>query len=184
MNIKKIIKKANQFIDKLETSKGFKLFEKSEVSPYARCFVIFTKSLTKQFNWLKKNKIKLIYDLNIDLYDFYKKKIINGVDWRYDKSFLQLYCFTLSSLNRHAFAVRKDVGLFKSKVIKNFCANVFPLTQIDDIDDALTTVSIIEVSEKAQFLQPAFIEIHENRNLISVLREIVFPGFRLPLLPG
>ena len=99
LNIKKIIKKANQFIDKLETSKGFKLFEKSEVSPYARCFVIFTKSLTKQFNWLKKNKIKLIYDLNIDLYDFYKEKIINGVDWRYDKSFLQLYCFTLSSLN-------------------------------------------------------------------------------------
>ena len=99
MNIENIIEKTNQFINKLETSKGFKLFERSEISPYARCFVIFTKSLTKQFDWLKERRQKLIYDLNLDLYDLYQKKINNYIDWRYDKSFLQLYCFTLSSLN-------------------------------------------------------------------------------------
>ena len=94
MNIENIIEKTNQFINKLETSKGFKLFERSEISPYARCFVIFTKSLTKQFDWLKERRQKLIYDLNLDLYDLYQKKINNYIDWRYDKSFLQLYCFT------------------------------------------------------------------------------------------
>jgi len=99
LNIENIIEKTNQFINKLETSKGFKLFERSEISPYARCFVIFTKSLTKQLDWLEKRKQQLVHDLNIDLYNLYQEKIVNHIDWRYDKSFLQLYCFTLSSLN-------------------------------------------------------------------------------------
>ena len=76
MKIKNIIKKADQFINKLETSKGFKLFERSEVSPYARCFVIFNKYLMKQFEWLEKRKQQLTYDLNIDLYTFYNIKKI------------------------------------------------------------------------------------------------------------
>ena len=99
MNIENNIKKANQFINQLETSRGFKLFERSEVSPYARCFVIFTKYLTKQFNWLEKRKQQLIHDVNIDLYAFYKNKISSNIDWKFDKPFLQLFCFTLSSLN-------------------------------------------------------------------------------------
>lgn len=99
MNIENIIEKTDQFINKLETTSGFKLFERSEVSPYARCFVIFTKSLTKKFDWLKERRHQLTNDLNTDLYDLYQKKINNYIDWRYDKSFLQLYCFTLSSLN-------------------------------------------------------------------------------------
>ena len=99
MNIENIIKKSDQFINKLETSKGFKLFEKSEVSSYARCFVIFTKYLTKQFDWLEKRKQQLIDDLNIDLYALYNDQINNNIDWRYNKPFLQLFCFTLSSLN-------------------------------------------------------------------------------------
>ncbi len=45
---------------------------------------------------------------------------------------------TLSSLNRHAFAMREDVGLFKTKVIKSYCNKIFPLTEIEDIDDAIT----------------------------------------------
>lgn len=99
MNIENNIKKADQFINKLETSKGFKLFERSEVSPYARCFVIFTKYLTKQFVWLENRKLQLIHDLNFDLYVFYNNKIKSNVDWKNDKPFLQLFCFTLSSLN-------------------------------------------------------------------------------------
>ena len=80
MNIENNIKKADQFINKLETSKGFKLFERSEVSPYARCFVIFTKYLTKQFVWLENRKLQLIHDLNFDLYVFYNNKIKSNVD--------------------------------------------------------------------------------------------------------
>lgn len=99
MNIENNIKKADQFINKLETSKGFKLFQRSEVSPYARCFVVFTKYLTKQIDWLEKRKQKLINDLNVDLYTFYNAKINSNIDWKYDKPFLQLFCFTLSSLN-------------------------------------------------------------------------------------
>lgn len=45
---------------------------------------------------------------------------------------------TLSSLNRHAFALRKDVGKLKTKVVKEYASKVFPLTHIDDIDDAIT----------------------------------------------
>ena len=57
LDILKIIKKSNQFI---MSSKhlGFKLFKRSEVSPYARCFVIFNKSLSKQFDWLEKENDK------------------------------------------------------------------------------------------------------------------------------
>lgn len=99
MDIQNIIYKTNQFINELETPKGFKLFKRSEVSPYARCFVIFTKSLLKQFDWLNQRKEKLIYDLNTDLHQFYKEEIKNSNEWKYDKSFLQLYCFSLSALN-------------------------------------------------------------------------------------
>tara|TARA_B100000989_G_scaffold145077_1_gene108118 strand:- start:40539 stop:41705 length:1167 start_codon:yes stop_codon:yes gene_type:complete len=99
LNISKIIETTNQFIDKLETPDGFKLFERSEISPFARCFVIFNKSLTKQYNWLEERKQFLIKDLNIDLHILYKEKVENKIEWRDDKSFLQLFCFTLSSLN-------------------------------------------------------------------------------------
>ncbi len=99
MNIRDIINKSDQFINKLETPNGFKLFIRSEVSPYARCFVIFNKNLTKQFDWLEKRKQQLIYDLNSDLYSFFLEKVRKKIDWLFDKSFLQLFCFTLSSLN-------------------------------------------------------------------------------------
>ena len=99
MNILNATKQANQFIDKLETPNGFKLFERSKLSPYARCFAIFNKYLLKEFEWLEKRCEKISNDLNIDLYKLYQNKINNSIDWRYDKPFLQLFCFTLSCLN-------------------------------------------------------------------------------------
>ena len=115
MKIKNIIKKADHFINKLETSKGFKLFERSEVSPYARCFVIFNKYLTKQFEWLEKRKQQLTHDLNIDLYTFYNTKINSNIDWKYDKPYLQLFCFTLSSLHiLNAQLSDKNIAILKS----------------------------------------------------------------------
>ena len=119
MKIKNIIKKADQFINTLETSKGFKLFERSEVSPYARCFVIFNKYLTKQFEWLDKRKKQLSYDLNIELYTLYNTKINSNIDWKYDKPFLQLFCFTLSSLNI-LNAQLSDKNLIILKKVLNF----------------------------------------------------------------
>lgn len=99
LNISKIIERTNHFINKLETPNGFKLFERSEISSFARCFVIFNKSLTKQDDWLDERKQFLIKDLNIDLHKLYKEKVEDKIEWRDDKSFLQLFCFTLSSLN-------------------------------------------------------------------------------------
>ena len=99
MNITKTINQANQFIDKLETSSGFKLFVRSEVSSYARCFAIFIKFLLKKFDWLEERREKFDKNLNDDLYRSYQDKINKGINWKYDKSFLQLFCFTLSSLN-------------------------------------------------------------------------------------
>ena len=119
MKIKNIINKADQFINKLETSKGFKLFERSEVSPYARCFVIFNKYLTKKFEWLENRKQHLTNDLNIDLYASYNEKVNSNIDWKYDKSFLQLFCFTLSSLNI-LNAQLSDKNLVVLKTILNF----------------------------------------------------------------
>lgn len=99
MNVLDIIHKADKYIDSLETSEGFKLFERSEISPFARCFVIFNKSLIKKNDWLKIREQQLINDLNLDLYNIYQKMIINNIDWRSNKFFLQLFSFTLSSLN-------------------------------------------------------------------------------------
>jgi tRNA A37 threonylcarbamoyladenosine dehydratase len=45
---------------------------------------------------------------------------------------------TLSSLNRHAFALRGDVGKLKVRVVKEYASKVFPLTTVEDIDDAIT----------------------------------------------
>ncbi len=99
MKIENIINRANEFTDSLEISEGFKLFKRSETSAYARCFVIFIKYLLKKTDWIETRKEKLIYYLNIDLYELYLQKINNGINITYDKPFLQLFCFTLSSLN-------------------------------------------------------------------------------------
>ncbi|MAZ79977.1 MAG: hypothetical protein CMD72_04450 [Gammaproteobacteria bacterium] len=95
----KLISNSNDFLNNMESDNGFKLFSRSENSPYARCFVIFAKFLLKDYFWLDVRKDRLISELNIDLHDFYKKRIGSNIDWRYDKAFLQLFCFTLSSLN-------------------------------------------------------------------------------------
>ena len=56
--------------------------------------IIFNKYLLKEFEWLEKKSQKISNDLNIDLYKLYQIKINNGIiDWRYDKSFLQLFLF-------------------------------------------------------------------------------------------
>lgn len=43
---------------------------------------------------------------------------------------------TLSSLNRHAFAIRKDVGRLKVKVVEEYAKEINPSIIIESIDDA------------------------------------------------
>jgi tRNA A37 threonylcarbamoyladenosine dehydratase len=43
---------------------------------------------------------------------------------------------TLSSLNRHAFALRSDVGKLKVRVVKEYAEKINPSLTIDAIDDA------------------------------------------------
>ena len=45
---------------------------------------------------------------------------------------------TLSSLNRHAFAVRKDVGKLKVRVVKEYLEQINPNIELECIDDAFT----------------------------------------------
>ena len=51
---------------------------------------------------------------------------------------------TLSSLNRHAFAMRSDVGKLKVRVVKEYAKKINPNTLIETIDDAF----IAEYSDK------------------------------------
>ena len=44
---------------------------------------------------------------------------------------------TLSSINRHAFALRSDVGKLKTSLIKEYCKKLSPLIKIESIEDAL-----------------------------------------------
>lgn len=74
---------------------------------------------------------------------------------------------TLSSLNRHAFAVRKDVGLFKSKVIKNYCESIFPLTCIEDIDDAITEETIEKYLSDVDYVVDCIDDLNNKSILIK-----------------
>ena len=38
---------------------------------------------------------------------------------------------TLSSLNRHAFATREEVGLSKVQAMKDYCLKIFPDVEIE-----------------------------------------------------
>lgn len=49
---------------------------------------------------------------------------------------------TLSSLNRHAFATRKDVGKSKVEIFKDFINDLNPTIQLKIIDDYLKPENI------------------------------------------
>lgn len=74
---------------------------------------------------------------------------------------------TLSSLNRHAFAMRKDVGLMKTKVVKEYASKVFPLTQIEDIDDAITDETKDKYLEGVDFVVDCIDDISNKCSLLK-----------------
>lgn len=73
---------------------------------------------------------------------------------------------TLSSLNRHAFALRSDVGLTKSKVVKEYSKKIFPLTIIEDIDDAITDETLSKYLSDVDYVIDC---IDDTNNKISLL---------------
>ena len=98
-NIKLAIENSNKFLNKLEENAEYKLFERSDYSAYARCFILFTKYLIKDLDWIESRREDLVKDLNIDLHKLFTKTIADNNNWIFDKPLLQLLCFTLSSLN-------------------------------------------------------------------------------------
>lgn len=115
-NVMNIISKSNQYVDEMECSDGFKLFSRSEISPYARCFAIFIKSMIKQDKWLIDNKKKLTKELNQDLFNFYNTRNKESPNLILDKPFLQLLCFTLSALN----ILNSPLSEKNTEIIDNF----------------------------------------------------------------
>lgn len=98
IQLKEVVKRSLNYVSKLQHETDFRLFERSSFSPYARCFIIFTRALCKDRKWLSKNKIALIHSLNNDLSIFYKSRLSEIPDEKFDKPILQLLCFTLSAL--------------------------------------------------------------------------------------
>tara|TARA_B110001450_G_C17647116_1_gene491688 strand:- start:838 stop:1965 length:1128 start_codon:yes stop_codon:yes gene_type:complete len=98
-NLQSLIERASFFVDGMEDPTGFRLFARSGVSPYARCFAIFSKALCQDHEWLDTRRDKLINDLNEELSIFYDVRTSLHLNLKMDKPFLQLFCFSLSALN-------------------------------------------------------------------------------------
>ena len=54
--IKEVINQSLGFISRLEIKNEFQLFERSEPTPYARCFIIFIRALCKDTNWIEQKR--------------------------------------------------------------------------------------------------------------------------------
>ena len=99
-----IVEKENKKIDfthscKSILSDGYKLTQNSEVTPFGLVFAIFNYKLFGAKKYLRENS-KFFTNLLIKNIDLFKKKRASlGKDLRFDKSYLQLLTFTLSSLS-------------------------------------------------------------------------------------
>lgn len=97
--IQNSIDRALSFVSRLEKGNEFLLFERSESSPYARCFVIFIRALCRDSDWLEANGHVLTEQLNSSFLKFYRNRQTEVEDIKFDKPVLQLLCFTLSALH-------------------------------------------------------------------------------------
>jgi hypothetical protein len=99
VSFEKAQKNYNDFIDCCyQPNEGYRLTPKSEVSPYALCFAIFGKHLIGEIDSISI-KIELFDKLLRSNLSVYKNNCIrNGLNYKTDKGYLQLLCFTLSAL--------------------------------------------------------------------------------------
>lgn len=116
IDVHNAVSRANIFVNELEIPSGFKLFERSEPSPFARCFAIFIKALCKDKIWLDERKEQLIDSLNQEFNAFYLRRSQENINLELDKPTLQLLCFSLSALNILGGALSKANNL----VLKNY----------------------------------------------------------------
>ena len=83
--IKEVINQSLGFISRLEIKNEFQLFERSEPTPYARCFIIFIRALCKDTNWIEQKRAILNEDLNLDFNKFYHVRKSQNQELKFDK---------------------------------------------------------------------------------------------------
>ena len=93
----KIISNYYRFINSCRSNNSFRLTPLSDISPYALCFAIFGYHLVGKCDILENNKECWNYLLRHNLNLKRAERLLHS-DLRTDKPYLQLLCFTLSSL--------------------------------------------------------------------------------------
>jgi len=114
--IKEVINQSLGFISRLEIKNEFQLFERSEPTPYARCFIIFIRALCKDTNWIEQKRAILNEDLNLDFNKFYHVRKSQNQELKFDKPILQLLCFTLSAL----YIIRGELNFENQQIVKDY----------------------------------------------------------------
>lgn len=117
--IHRAIDESLEFVSRLENENEFRLFERSEPTPYARCFVIFIKALCQDNNWIETHRASLNEDLNSQFGEFYDSRKLRGYDLKFDKPILQLLCFTLSALS----ITRGELSHKNQHIVKDYLSS-------------------------------------------------------------
>lgn len=94
------IEKFYRFVESCKNNNCFdyKLTRYSDVSPFALVFAIFNYNFVGKISIIKEKSIFLKKKLEKNLRDYKEKRRIINNQLDYDKPYLQLLCFTLSSL--------------------------------------------------------------------------------------
>jgi hypothetical protein len=90
--------KFHDFIKLCSSGNDYRLTPKSEISPYALCFMIFGRHLLGDGKYLNANLDQLNSTLRSNLEKFRKDCQSRRINLKIDKAYLQLLTFTLSSL--------------------------------------------------------------------------------------
>ena len=118
-SIQQVKDKALTFLTQLECENEFRLFARSETTPYARCFSIFSRALCRDNDWLELNNTALIEGLNQGFSEFFSKRKTEIGDIRFDKPILQLLCFTLSALH----ITRGNLSPHNKEILKDYLSS-------------------------------------------------------------
>ena len=114
--IQRVIDQSLEFVSRLENKNEFKLFERSEPTPYARCFVTFIRALCQDNKWIETNRASLNEDLNLHFGEFYDARKSQSQELKFDKPILQLLCFTLSALS----LIRGQLSYENQQIVKDY----------------------------------------------------------------
>ena len=135
-HINDLINKAKSFIFLCEYKRNqFRLTPNSEPSPYALLFAILTLSLLGEDEYLEKNKDIFDKKIRNNLYSVYNFYLEKNREFEYDKPFLQLLSFSLSSL--------EVINTLKDNPLSNIVKNVFSRMSVEKyLDRSFFNLSI------------------------------------------